>query len=68
MTAEMAAWDARVKELYRLKRVELAGMVRERSGLVWSAVPAEKWSKDELVNELLRLDFPKGRPSDVEPE
>ena len=48
--------EQRVREIYRMNKRQLAAFYREHSNMIWSAVPPEKWSKDELVNEVLRLE------------
>lgn len=50
-------YDARVIELSRMPKWKLAAYYREHSGLMWSAVPPEKWSKDQLVSDCLAIDF-----------
>ena len=44
----MTPRDARVIDLYRMNKNTLAVWYREISGYVWSAVPPERWSKDDL--------------------
>ncbi len=41
--------------LHRKRKDQLAALYRQYSDMVWSAVPLERWNKDELVNEILRL-------------
>lgn len=55
-----ADWDNRVREISRWSKVRLAARVREHGTLVWSVAPPEKWSHDELVSEVLRIEFPEG--------
>jgi hypothetical protein len=51
----IASRDAEVRRLSALPKRELARLFCEGPGktLVWSAAPPERWSKGELVNQLL---------------
>lgn len=60
-----SAWDTRVRELNRMSKYQLAVLYRsERPGFVWAAAPPDQWSKDELIDAVLTLDFPAGNGSD----
>jgi hypothetical protein len=57
----MTSFDARVVALYRTRKADLAALYRTLSpDMIWSAAQPEKWGKDELVNEILRIEFPNG--------
>lgn len=59
-----SAWDARVRELNAMGKRQLTVLYRnERPGYIWSATPPEQWSKDELIDAVLALDFPAGNGS-----
>lgn len=44
-----AQWANRGVELGRMRKLDLAAHYRKVSGHVWSLVPPERWSKDDLV-------------------
>jgi hypothetical protein len=52
----MTERDQRIRDLYRTPKRALAAYYREHSGYVWAAVPPERWSKNQLVSDILRLD------------
>jgi hypothetical protein len=52
----MTTRDDRVRELYSMTKVELAVLYKKESNWVWSAVPPEKWKKDQLVSDILELE------------
>jgi hypothetical protein len=56
----MNDYDRRVRQLYDTPKAALAAYYRERSSMVWSATPPERWNRDELVNEILAIEFPAG--------
>lgn len=60
MTAarEPSPHDVRVKELSRMSKRELASIIRRNHPNMWTAHPLETWNKDELVNDILRDEFP----------
>jgi hypothetical protein len=45
----------RARELYRMAIADLAALVRQH-GYLGSATPPERWTKDELINEVLLLE------------
>lgn len=49
--------DQRIRDLYRMNKGQLAAIVRGRRNIVWTAAPLERWSKDELINEVLSAEF-----------
>lgn len=56
------AWNIRVKELSRMSKAKLAQIWRLGAGgnSVWTAAPPERWNTDELINDILRHEFPNG--------
>lgn len=52
-----AQFDARVRELYRMPKARLVQMINARHNFVLGA-PTTAWSKDELVSDVLRDEFP----------
>ena len=57
----MTAYDDRVRELSRMPKRKLADLFRVRcTQFLWSAVAPERWTKDELISEVLRIEFPGG--------
>jgi hypothetical protein len=59
------AWDARAIQLSRMARASLIVIIREHaaSHVRWWAPGCgpEAWSKDELVADILRIEFPEIR-------
>lgn len=60
--ADRTKWNARVKELSRMKKNDLvriadAQMKADGRTRIYGA-PHFKWTKDELTNEILRNEFP----------
>jgi hypothetical protein len=53
-----SAYDQRVRELYRMPKSRLAPLWRQHHPNAWTAHPVEKWNKDELINDILRAEFP----------
>lgn len=62
------AWNARVRELSRMSKSQLAHIWRLGAGrnCVWTAHPVETWNKDELINDILRAEFPDGGEAEGE--
>lgn len=55
------AWNIRVKELSRMNKRQLANIWHAHNpGNVYVAAPVHTWNKDELVNDVLRTEFPNG--------
>lgn len=59
-TSEGVRRNARVVALYRMRKADLAAHYRQISNHVWSPVPPEKWNKDQLVSDILQIEFPNG--------
>ena len=59
MIGPITPHDARVRELSRTSKRDLAAMVRRNHPHMWTAHPLESWNRDELVNEVLRDEFPE---------
>lgn len=57
--ATQADYDARVRVLDRMSKASLAALVRQQGNIIWTAHPLTKWNKDELINEVLRYEFPE---------
>lgn len=49
--------DARVKVLYMMTKPALAVRYRHISGYVGGLVPPERWSKGDLINAILEIEF-----------
>jgi hypothetical protein len=54
MTADR---DIRVRELSRMCRASLVAIVRQARPQMITAHPLERWSKDDLINEVLRDEY-----------
>jgi hypothetical protein len=54
MTADR---DLRVRELSRMCKSSLVAIVRRNHPHMWTAHPLERWSKDDLINEVLRDEY-----------
>jgi hypothetical protein len=55
---EPSAHDRRVSELSRMPKSRLAPLWRQHNPNTWTAHPVETWNKDELINDILRAEFP----------
>lgn len=60
MTAPQPDRDARVRELSRMCKASLAAIIRRNHPNLWTAHPLTSWSKDELIREVLRDEYPEG--------
>lgn len=54
-----ALFDQRVRELNRMTRAELTTLVNLSHVFVHGGPSQVRWSKDELINQVLRDDFPE---------
>jgi hypothetical protein len=54
------AYEVRVKELSRMSKRALAHIWNLHHPNAWTAHPVESWNRDELVNDILRVEFPDG--------
>lgn len=61
MTGVWGIPDARVVEISRMTKAQLAGIVRAHRNIVWSARPVERWSKDELISEVVEFEAAQAR-------
>ncbi len=53
---DQTARSDRVHELTRLTKTELIRIIKRDGHLLWTAHPLEKWSKFDLINEVLRME------------
>ncbi|MFE4960410.1 hypothetical protein ACFRCW_42350 [Streptomyces sp. NPDC056653] len=67
---QIEAWEAhkarmaRFAELKKLTKATLCQMLRD-GGLVWSLHPPEKWTKEEVINDIIEQEQRKAaRPTD----
>lgn len=61
MTGVWGISDARVIEISRMSKAQLAAIVRANRNIVWSAKPVERWSKDELISEVVEFEAARAR-------
>jgi hypothetical protein len=47
--------DRRITATCQLTRAALIGIIRNHTNIIWTAYPLEKWSKDDLIAEVLTL-------------
>jgi hypothetical protein len=55
---DRSTYDRRVSELHRMPKHRLAPLWRRLHPNTITAHPVEKWNRDELVNDILRAEFP----------
>lgn len=55
----VSLFDARVRVLSRMSKAELVDVWHATHlNTVWTATPPTRWSKDELISEVLQAEFP----------
>lgn len=45
-----------VKTFYKMSKKTLIELHKKNTQMIWSKYPLEKWSKDEIINDLLQLE------------
>jgi hypothetical protein len=54
-----AQWDKRVKQLSKMNKTALSALWHElQCNPYWTVMPPSFWTKDELINDILRAEFP----------
>lgn len=51
-------WDNRVRELYGMRKPAVLALWRERHPHIWTSHPPERYTKEELISDILRKEFP----------